>query len=194
MELTKTIESINSLSNKVKNAYKNDIEKTINKLMEEYDIFKRGTDNLITKTELYKLFLEQLESEINYCSAATKSGTRCRHKSLDNAKFCSKHLYSTENLREFLDRTSRTKNTKNNHDYDDKKENLYVIKEESYEEKVDNSNLKNILIDDAFYYTDTKWIYDKKTLKKVGYVDNNDETNEINYILTTDPFILELKN
>ena len=50
-------------------------------------------------------------------------------------------------------------------------------------------NLQNVLIENAFYYTDNIWVYDKESMEKVGYVDRNNA--DINYILTSDPFILQ---
>lgn len=204
MEITKTIELTNSLGEKIKNAYKKDIEKVINKLIEEYDIYKRGSDTLLTKNELNKIFLDILNQEVKYCSAATKSGTKCKNKPLDNSKFCAKHFYSTENLREFLHRTSisnekrldKQENFDKNEDEYNKNQNLYIInkdKKEKNDKNINITNLKNILIENAFYYVDTKWIYDKTSMEKVGYIDKN-EREEINYILTSDPFILEFCN
>lgn len=178
MEISKTIEIS---CDKLKNAYKKDIEKAIDKLFEDYDIYKRGTKEIISKKELSFIFLTG-NFEVKYCSAATKSGTKCKNKVLENTNFCCKHLYSAENLRNLLH---------NNQMHQNKEEinNFYII-EKNYENETDNKNklnneVQNILIENAFYYTDNIWVYDKQTMEKVGYVDNNE------YILTSDPFILQ---
>ena len=44
------------------------------------------------------------------------------------------------------------------------------------------------MIDDTFYYVDDHFIYERDTLKKVGYIENEFDTK--NYVLTDDPFIL----
>ena len=44
------------------------------------------------------------------------------------------------------------------------------------------------MIDDTFYYIDSHFIYERDTLQKVGYIENDQGTK--NYILTDDPFIL----
>jgi hypothetical protein len=56
---------------------------------------------------------------------------------------------------------------------------------EKVHNKVYEKDLKKKFIDDVFYLIDDKFIYDNKTLEKVGIINNN------NYILTLDPFILK---
>ena len=185
MEISKTIEIS---CDKIKNAYKKDIEKAIDKLFEDYDIYKRGTKDIILKKELEYIFLTG-NFEVKYCSAATKSGTKCKHKVLENTNFCGKHLYSTENLRNLLHKQSGEKTSMT------KEENDFFIIEKNYESEntPNNSNFKNVLIENAFYYVDDKWVYDKQTMEKVGYVETNEkeENDDIGYILTSDPFILQ---
>jgi hypothetical protein len=200
MELSKTIELTNSLSDKIRNAYKKDLEKGIQKLIEEFDIYKRGTKELISKNDLISIFFNET-LEIKYCCAATKSGTKCKNKALDNMNFCGKHLYTTENLRDILHKRYNYNERQENHNKDNQnnQENLYIIEHantdtDTYtnnQTHIDNKNLKNVLIENAFYYVDSNWIYDKKTLEKVGYIEKND-TSEEKFILTSDPFILQL--
>lgn len=182
----KTIELANSLSEKIKNSYKKDIENIINVLIQDYDIYKRGSKELITKNELLNLFFNN--DQIKYCSAATKSGTRCKHKAINNSNYCNKHLYSIENLKEFI-HSSKLNNNEN--DYTEPDDFYLIEKKEEELKDYNKNNFKKILIDDAFYLIDDKWIYDKDSLEKVGYIEKNNENyNEINYILTSDPFIL----
>ena len=100
MEISKTIDLTNSLGEKIKNAYKKDIENSIDKLFENFDIFKRNTNELIDKNELINVFLTPFN--IVYCSAATKSNTRCKYKAVNNSNYCSRHLYTNQNLKEVL--------------------------------------------------------------------------------------------
>jgi hypothetical protein len=202
MELSKTIELTNSLSDKIRNAYKKDLEKGIQKLIEEFDIYKRGTKELISKNDLVSIFFNE-NLEIKYCCAATKSGTKCKNKALDNMNFCGKHLYTTENLRDMLHKRynyneQQENHNKDNHDNQNNEENLYIIEHTDTNTDIDkthinNKNLKNVLIENAFYYVDSNWIYDKKTMERVGYIEKTGiNKNEDKFILTSDPFILQL--
>jgi hypothetical protein len=65
---------------------------------------------------------------------------------------------------------------------------LYTI--EINNNTIDKSQLKNVLIEDSFYLVDNEWIYDKQSYEKVGYLEKNNNT--INYILSSDPFILNI--
>jgi hypothetical protein len=58
MEISKIIETTNCLGEKIKNAYKKDIEKSLDILFQEFDIFKRGTNDLIDKSTLVNIFLK----------------------------------------------------------------------------------------------------------------------------------------
>ena len=183
MEISKTIEIS---CDKIKNAYKKDIEKAIDKLFQEYDIYKRGSKDIISKKELECIFL-QGNFEVRYCSAATKSGTKCKNKALESTNFCGKHLYSTENLRNLL---HTRQPTQKQDPHPQENAGLYIIENKlktNYNNNQDN--LQNVLIENAFYYTDNIWVYDKESMEKVGYVDRNNA--DINYILTSDPFILQ---
>jgi hypothetical protein len=46
MEISKIINKINSLSEQTKTAYKKDIEKSIEILLQDYDIYKKGCQQL----------------------------------------------------------------------------------------------------------------------------------------------------
>lgn len=188
MEISKTIEYANSLSEKIKNAYKKDIEISINKLFEEFDVYKRGTNTLVVKNELINIFMNP-KLEIKYCSSATKAGTKCKHKALDNSNFCAKHLYSTENLRNLLHKQQTQQSIEIKTENLEKDSEFYIIenKLKTHNNTLNNTNnnLQNVLIENAFYYTNDIWIYDKESMEKVGYIENN------NYILTSDPFILQ---
>lgn len=184
MEITKTIELTNSLGEKIKNAFIKDIERSLDKLIRDYDIFKRGTCELINKNELLSIFLKNYD--INYCSAATKNGTKCKNKAINNSHYCGKHIYSMDNIKDLL----HTRNNKYEEiNEESEKETTFIIEKNSCMIN-DTNNLKKILIEDSFYLTDDKWIYDKETFEKVGYTQCKSESEGVEYILSNDPFIL----
>lgn len=185
MEISKTIDLTNSLSEKIKNAYKKDIENSIDKLFENFDIFKRNTNELVDKKELINILLTPIN--IVYCSAATKSNTRCKNKAINNSNYCGKHLYTNQNLKEVLHcpKFLLNQNKENTNETND----FYLIENTGQKEycvDIVKENLKKILINDSFYMIDDKWIYDISSYEKVGYIDGEE------YILTNDPFILDM--
>jgi hypothetical protein len=193
MEISKIINKINSLSEQTKTAYKKDIEKSIEILLQDYDIYKKGTNEIITKNELINTFIK-LNCDSIYCCAATKTGTKCKNKVIDNSNYCGKHYYSGENLKQILHPKIHFSNNSNYEIIDNlnnemkNTNDLYTI--EINNNTIDKSQLKNILIEDSFYLVDNEWIYDKQSYEKVGYLEKNNNT--INYILSSDPFILNI--
>jgi len=183
MELSKITEITNSLSDKIKTAYKKDIDKIIDILIQEYDICKRDTNEQITKNELKSIFFKNYE--IKYCSAVTKNGLQCKHKVLNDSLYCNKHIYSMQNFKNFIHKNYETESQ--NQEIQNDNKNLIFIQENDKnvtECKINKRNLKNVLIENEFYLIDEKWIYDKNTMEKMGYIENNE------YILTSDPFII----
>jgi hypothetical protein len=187
MEISKTLDLTNSLGEKIKNAYKKDIENSIDELFQKFDIFKRNTDKLIDKDDLINIFLKPFD--IVYCSAATKSNKRCKYKTVNNSNYCSRHLRESHNLKDIIHYPNfkLMENKENTNEIND----FFLIKNTENNE-IENSNLKKILIQDSFYMIDDKWIYnissyyDKNSYEKVGYIDGEE------YILTNDPFILDI--
>jgi len=171
---------INSISDKIIKAHNKDIEYLFTKLIENFDIYQRGTNNLVNKKEIISTIFR--EKSINYCCAATKNGNRCSRKSLENNKYCKIHIFT-----EYKPNINKTHFS----NYSKHEEDLFIVNYNQNNEKEDTDikiSYKNILINDMFYYTDEEWVYDKTTLCKVGYVNENEDNK---YILTDDPFILQ---
>ena len=191
MELIKTLNSIKTLEEKIKTAYLKDLDMIIEKLSQDFDIYERGTDTRVHKKELMDSILT-MACKTQLCCAVTKNGNRCSRKALDDCNYCGIHVYSEQNLK--LIHNNNKINSKNNSDIFDNFH-LFVVEREREREQGNNDQrepegmFKKVLIDDAFYLTDNKWVYDKVTNMKVGYVSKSEEN--YNYILTDDPFILQ---
>ena len=69
----------------------------------------------------------------------------------------------------------------------DNKINIHELTIWYFKNKIDILSLEKTFINDSFYYHDKSFIYDKESLEKVGYIENEND-----FILTDDPFILEI--
>lgn len=180
MELNKVIENTKELPNKINKAFQKDLDNIINVLVENFDIYQRDSKVRIDRDILYKFITKDLKKESN-CSAITKNGLMCTKKSHGNSNYCkihyNKHFFQNKNI--------QNNNTVNVNDNDS----IVIIEKEVCEENVQGDNLQKKFIEDSFYLVDDKYIYDKETYEKVGYINSNGE-----YILTDDPFILGVYN
>ena len=102
----------------------------------------------------------------NICRGISKNGNKCCRQSSENNEYCKTHQYLS--FRQIVN--------------EPKVDNLFIIESNSFDR--DTKNMELQLIEDSFYYVDNFFVYEKETLKKVGYVENKE------YILTDDPFIL----
>jgi hypothetical protein len=180
METQRLLRRIRNLPMNLERSYLNDISSIIDKILEEYDIFYKDTDEKVKRGILlnkFKLDLLDKTEETIFCSGFSKNGNKCINKTFEDSKYCKKHHYLT-----FRDQFNDTTI----------KQDIFVLG--SNEENnidtnnIDTNNLKTKMIDDTFYYTDDQFIYERDTLKKVGYIENEFGTK--NYVLTDDPFIL----
>jgi hypothetical protein len=161
-----------SISNEQKfleNYKKRIIKDTIKTLCNQYHIYDSG-DNLLDAETLQQQILTP--KIIKRCIGTTNNApvSQCTRNAIDNYDYCKTHLYrmclKSEEEQEFNIPIEYKAPMKNN--------------------TISIQTLKKKFIDDSFYFVDDKFIYDADNLK-VGYIDNNNN----NYILTSDPFVLE---
>lgn len=181
METQRLIRRIRNLPINLERSYMNDISNIIDNLLEEYDIFYKDTSEKVKRGIIlnkFKIDLLDKREETNFCAGFSKNGNKCINKTFEDSKYCKRHHYLTfkEQLNEY------TNNITND---------IFILdnNEKTIKENDININdLKTKLINDTFYYIDEQFIYEKDTLQKVGYIENELDTK--NYILTDDPFIL----
>lgn len=178
METQRLIRRIRNLPINLERAYLNDISSIIDKILEEYDIFYKDTEQKVKREILlnkFKLDLLDKREETNFCKGFSKNGNKCINKTFEDSKYCKRHHYLT-----FRDQFNETPI----------KQDIIILNDnnETQKETLDINKFTTKMIDDTFYYVDSNFIYDKETLKKVGYIENDQDTK--NYILTDDPFIL----
>lgn len=174
METQRLIKRIRNLPNNLERAYMNDISNIIDQLLEEYDICYKDTDEKVKRSILVNRFkINFLEKEdLVFCNGFSKNGNKCCSKTFEDSEYCKRHQY-------LLYKTN------------DIKTNIVVLNNPKISNQIINTeNLQQKLIDDAFYYFDDTFIYEKDNLTKVGYIEKDVLNNTKNFILTDDPFIL----
>ena len=119
-----------------------------------------------TEEELFKILM-QVKSK-KQCIGITNMLKQCPRNATDNLDYCKTHMNNYG-----LTKNTTTKEIEIIHTTE-------IIKE--------TANLKKKFIDDTFYYIDNYYIYDIKTMEKVGIKSNGE------FILTCDPFILKINN
>jgi hypothetical protein len=176
MEIKKLITKINTLSNNIQSAYKNDIEILINYIMEDFDIYERGSNIRIKKEQILNYIQNKLNIEKKTCNALTKNNTLCTRGCYLDSDYCKLHVNKM-----FFDNQNKQPHIPTTELCD-----LLVIENDN-KNNISNkdNNFSKKFIDDSFYYIDTHYIYDIETYEKVGYIKNGE------YILTDDPFVLD---
>ena len=186
LTLSKLIEKTKNLGPTIEKTFNNDLEKILEMMCLEFDIYYRGTDNRIDKHSLFEKFcfkhVDDPNIYANFCSAIKASGTPCTNKKYQNSKYCKKHM-SKEWMEKYSTRFSN-ETEKSPRIFFEEQNIIYETADQINATKIDISKLSKKFIEDSFYYIDSKFIYDANDYRKVGYVDNNE------YILTDDPFIL----
>lgn len=142
------------------------IKDTIKKICKNYTILNDNEEEISEEELISQLLKPKI---IKRCVGTTK-GTpvlQCNRYALDGYDYCKSHLYRMclQEPKEVdcnLPEVSFTKSEKN-----------------------DTRNLQKVFIDDSFYFVDDKYIYNTNSIK-VGYISNKE------FILTSDPFILEM--
>lgn len=141
-----------------------DVLKTICKQYTIYDI----NDNEIDMDVLYKQLLTPKIVKRCIGTTNTQPVSQCSRNAIDNYDYCKTHLYKMCLTREKEENEIKS----------------YPIEYNAIGLTTDVSKLKKKFIEDSFYFVDDKFIYDTNNIK-VGYISNDE------YILTSDPFILE---
>lgn len=148
--------------------YKKKIIKDMLKtLCKQYTIFD-SNDNEVDIDHLQKQFL--FPKVVKRCIGTTNTNpvSQCSKNALDNYDYCKIHLY----------KICLSKQTDKEESY------IPPIEFTCTTSEVELTQLRKKFIEDSFYFIDDKFIYDASN-NKVGYISNGE------YILTSDPFILE---
>ena len=176
METQRLIRLIRHLPMNLERSSLNDIACIVDKMLEEYDIFYKDTDEKVKRGIIlnkFKLDLLDKQEETIFCAGFSKNGNKCINKVFEESNYCKKHQYLT--FRDQLNDTTI-------------KQDIFVLSSNETKDNINTEDLKTKMIDDTFYYVDDHFIYERDTLKKVGYIENEFDTK--NYVLTDDPFIL----
>lgn len=139
-------------------------------LKQAISIIYQNKDDIInlSKQEILDLVLKP--KIIKRCLGISSTFTQCTSNALQDQEYCKRHLkYSVLNKESDNSQEPEFEITK--------------IKNKFQDESKIKMNKK--FINDTFYFTDTKYIYDIETLEKVGII------NKKKFFLTSDPFILQ---
>jgi flagellar hook assembly protein FlgD len=122
-------------------------------------------NSIVKLEELKNIYLNTIKIR---CVAVNNNGNQCKKNNYKNGLYCKTHYSLNE------EKSTNIKET-------------ITINKQNIDDFVNSKNLTKILINDSFYFIDCKYIYELKTLEKVGYINSNGK-----YILTDDPFLLEI--
>lgn len=150
------------------------------KFLEKYKIaiVKQNIKILLSKIEIDYTEQELFEMLMNIqtkkrCIGVTSSLKQCTSNAFENLNYCKKHMFNYGLI----------KNKEQNKEQNDTKV-IFVSENNIIENLPDKQLLKKKFIDDTFYFIDDSYIYDIKTMKKVG-INSKEE-----FFLSCDPFIL----
>lgn len=182
METTKICKRLDNLSSDLKNSCSKDILHIFDIIFEEYDIVYKNTDKIVNKQiltdRLHNLLNEKVKEEIPVCKGFSQNGNKCFKRTQQNSNYCKVHAYLAFREKNALVSNNKIDTLTSN--------NIYTPMNLS-KNKIDILSLEKTFINDSFYYHDKRFIYDKESLEKVGYIENEND-----FILTDDPFILEI--
>ena len=157
----------------LENFKKRIIKDTLKTLFKKYHVYD-NEENIMSQEIIEKELLSP--KIIKRCIGTTNTSpiTQCSKNALDDYDYCKIHMYklgSTHIHKEQFDNSNILVHFNTNNNFDN----------------LSTEKLKKKFIDDTFYLIDDKFIYnDNDTLEKVGIIDNN------KYILTSDPFVLDI--
>jgi hypothetical protein len=182
---------MNDDSCKLLETYKKKISRNIiDNIYEKYDLYDKKSHELIDKETLEKNLI--FKKHKKQCIGTTKSFpiSRCSRNAIDNYDYCKTHLK----------RYSPNKNNQSNHnstfnlnldEYNNEYNNEYLpdtpdTLDIQTNKLVIPTTFSKKFIEDSFYYINSNdnYIYDIKSLDKIGYIDSNNE-----YIFSIDPFV-----
>jgi hypothetical protein len=173
MELERLCKRVTNITSSISRAYTKDISKILDDVFFEYDIHYKDTQEKVPKEILLRKFLsifDNSEQDVKICIGVSQNGNKCCRRVREESNYCKTHQY--------LEYRSKIDDEK-------QKDNLFIIESSELQNKLDKyEHHTSIQIDGTFYYVDDSFVYDKKTLERVGYTEGS------KYILTDDPFIL----
>lgn len=152
--------------------YKKKIIKDLLKTLCKQYIIYDSNDNEVDMETLKKQFL--FPKIVKRCIGTTNTTpvSQCSKNAIDNYDYCKIHLYK------MCLNQNQVQNSNKEHSY------IPPIEFNCTVEPIKVNNLKKKFIEDSFYFVDERFIYDSNNIK-VGYISNGE------YVLTSDPFILE---
>jgi hypothetical protein len=166
------INKIKQLPASIENAFSEDLSTLAGYLLIDFDIQFRDSDEKVSKELLIKYIRKCLGVKDNICCAVTRVGTRCTSK-VNGSKYCKRHVNKEVFEREFAFKSEIV---------------IEIVKNNIQEHLCTNTGqLRKQFIEDTFYYTDEKFIYNIETMEKEGCIVND---NDKQFVLTRDPFIL----
>ena len=204
MEINKLCKKLDNLPNNLKKSCIKDITNILDMMFEEYDIFYKDTSESVKKqiiiNKFTSIFSEQEEQEL--CRGFSQNGNKCFKKTHQDSDFCKIHGYLA------FRQKSNVVSIKTEGNLFDTSIQEIISKPQK---DLDILSLKEKFINDSFYYYDDRFIYDKSSLEKVGYLAKPIDSSSVpltqsvlagkvkylenddnqNFILTDDPFILE---
>jgi hypothetical protein len=156
--------------NFLENYRKKLIKQFIKTIHKNYKIYN-DSDDIVSEKELEQLFLKP--KIIKRCIGTTNTTPimQCSRNAIENGDYCKTHVYKMGIIKQNKPEVSFE---------------FKMIKNNNNTVNLENKHLIKKFIEDSFYLIDNKYIYNPETMTKVGYIDNNE------YILTSDPFILEI--
>jgi hypothetical protein len=180
MEVQSLIAKVQRLPAKFDEALKKDLLQIVSDMMKHFDIHKRGTSTLITSDELDDIiqhrFFDSKNNLDDFCMAVTASNSRCTRRPQHNSKYCKTHWAKSIVTSMHEANSSQP----------------IIMFDQVHNDDCDEETMQTQFIDNSFYFVDDKHIYDMETRQKVGYISL--ENDEQQFILTSDPFILDVWN
>lgn len=168
----------------IQKALINDINKVVHYISVNFDVYKRGTQQLISENQVLEQVLTELMIEESVCAAITKTGNKCIRKAQAESRYCRQHAFKA-----FID--SRSLHASSKQESPQHTSYLtFVDSEQTKNYDTIASLKKKVFIQDSFYWVDEQYIYDCTTYNKVGYIDCEKNKDSPNYVLTDDPFLL----
>jgi len=198
MEIYRTIAKTKNLSQQLETALRKDIINIVQFISDNYTVYRAnanvgranangsgraGNDEPLSKDTIFLELISEFGVGIQMCAAVTKTGTKCCKRAADDTKYCKTHM-----SRAFFDQLQQSQSQLQLQNPLQQSHSDQLPLPLQPEHTPEHYRLQ--LIDDTFYYVDDHFIYDKHTLEKVGYIERN-RTEEGEFILTDDPFILD---
>ena len=173
------------LPKNIQKALIDDIHKIVKYISVNFDVYKRGTQQLTGETQLLEQVLAELMIEEPICAAITKSGTKCIRKAQAESRYCRQHALKafTNNYNTPL-QAIQTQASPLDASY------LTLIESNQENQSPAGDSLKKQFIEDSFYWVDSQYIYDLNNYHKVGYIDSQTNAKSPEFVLTDDPFLL----